>query len=132
MPIKPITTEGMVAKTSIIGFSNSLIGLGASSPIYIAAPTPKGSAMIIAPIVTIVEPKSKGSNPYFSVEVGAHFVPLKKSKTGYCVKNLKELYIRKIRIRVRTKIDINPFKKMNLVIKKDLNLLNFDFKFYFR
>lgn len=120
-----------MAKTSIIGFNNSLIGLGASSPIYIAAPTPKGSAISIAPIVTMLEPKSKGSNPYFSVEVGAHLVPVKKSKIGYCVKNLKELYIRKIRIRVRIKIDINPLKKMNLVIKKVLNLLNFDFKFDF-
>jgi hypothetical protein len=92
MPIKPITTEGIVAKTSIMGFKSSLIGLGASSPIYIAAPTPKGKAITIAPTVIKVEPKSKGTRPNFSIlDVGAHFVPVKNWKKGYPEKNLKEL-----------------------------------------
>ena len=79
----------------------------------------------------MVEPKSKGISPYFSVDVGAHLVPVKKSKIGYCVKNLKELYTRNIRIRVRTNIEINPLRAINLVIKKVLNFLNFDFKVVF-
>jgi hypothetical protein len=126
-PMKPITTEGMVASISIMGFKVSLTAFGASSPIYIADPIPRGRAMTIAPTVTRMEPVKSGNNPNFSVDVGAHLVPIKKSKIGYSTKNFNELYTRNIRIIASTRMDNIPLKKINLAIRIFLKFLNLDF-----
>jgi hypothetical protein len=123
IPIKPITTDGIVAKTSIIGFNVSLNAFGASSPIKIAVPIPSGMAIIIDAIVVRREPTSKGTKPNLSC-VGAHLIPPKKFIAGYPMKNLTELYKSRARIMLNTNIEMIPFRKINLWIKKPLNFEN--------
>ena len=63
IPMKPSTTDGIPATTSIIGLRISRSQRGATSATKIAASTPVGTAMIAAPSVTSTDPRISGSSP---------------------------------------------------------------------
>src|SRR6185295_1382445 len=68
---KPITTEGIPARSSTAGLITSRTPCGANSEVKIAAPTEIGSAIRRATIVTFRVPISRGSSEYLgTVETG--------------------------------------------------------------
>jgi len=60
MPMKPITTDGMAARSSIPAFSTSFVLRGAISAIKSALAIPIGIEIIPAPAVTKIEPMISG------------------------------------------------------------------------
>ncbi len=63
MPMKPMTTEGMAASSSMPAFSGSFRRRGAISAMYRAAAMPMGTEMAAAPRVTSSEPRISGRMP---------------------------------------------------------------------
>ncbi len=82
MPIKPMTTEGMAANSSIPAFSTSFSRAGAISAINNAAAMPMGTEMAAAPKVTSSEPRISGRIPKRGgSEMGYQLLPKRKSIT---------------------------------------------------
>ena len=82
MPMKPMTTEGMAARSSMPAFSPSLSRPGAISAMYRAAAMPMGTEMAAAPSVTSSEPRISGRMPKRGgSEIGYQLLPKRKSPT---------------------------------------------------
>jgi hypothetical protein len=89
-PKNPNTTEGMPARISIKGFRKSATLGCASSEIYIAQAIPRGIEKIIAPAVTIREPKSRGNKPNCMFkDVGYQDFPVRKPRRDVSLKRSK-------------------------------------------
>jgi hypothetical protein len=63
MPMKPQTTEGIAAKSSITIFKVSLVRWPQNSETKMAAPRPKGTAINIASSVTLAVPAISARTP---------------------------------------------------------------------
>ena len=82
MPMKPMTTEGMAASSSMPAFRTSLSRRGAISAMYRAAAMPMGTEMAAAPSVTSSEPRISGRMPKRGgSEMGYQLLPKRKSIT---------------------------------------------------
>src|SRR3989344_6122806 len=99
-PIKPKTTEGMLAIISTIGFKNSLTARGAISDKYTAVPKPRGSAMIKANADMINVPYTSDSVPQSGswYEVGFPTAPNKNSTRLILTRIREALTAKKIKI----------------------------------
>src|SRR3989338_4257866 len=122
-PIKPKTTEGMLAIISTTGFRNSLTARGAISDKYTAVPKPKGSAMIKASADMINVPYTSDRVPQSGAwyEVGFQTAPNKNSPSLILPRIREALTAKKIKIPTNKTTDTPPVslnKNRHILSKK--------------
>ena len=97
-PMKPQTTLGMAASSSITIFNVSFVLPVQNSETKIAAPNPKGTAITIASVVTLRVPTMSAPMPYWgwTEEVGIQFLLKKNSlKSSFARKGAPSLKTKK-------------------------------------
>jgi hypothetical protein len=114
----------MPARISMNGLSKSAILGLANSEIYIAAATPRGTAMAIAPAVTSNEPNKRGSIPKRGgVEAGYHELPVMKPVKEIVSNNRYPSLKRKIQMKRRTTTVVAAAKNRPVSMPFSLSLL---------
>src|SRR5579883_1608727 len=82
-PTNPITTDGIAARSSIVGFRTSRSQPGETSARNVAAASPSGTAITRAPAVTTIDPSASGTRPKTGgFLIGSQRVSVRKEPTG--------------------------------------------------
>ena len=113
MPMKPITTDGMAARSSMPAFRISLVLRGAISAMYRALATPRGTEIAAAPSVTSTEPSTSGNTPNCGgSDMGYQFAPRRNWKSPTCRKTARPSFSRNRKMSTTITIEVMPLRKI--------------------
>ena len=114
IPMNPKTTLGIEARISTSDFKICFRDVGATSAMNIAAATPTGTQITIAPAVTYMEPSRSGTIPNLGgSEMGSQFLPNKNSPTRYTLNKDRESLSRNKNIKNTKMMTTKPLSLMS-------------------
>src|SRR3989338_2874419 len=112
MPMKPSTTLGIAAKSSMPDLRTSLTRPGATSAMKTAAAIPSGMAITAAPRVTRSEPRISGRMPKSGgSEIGYQLVPVRNAAGRTVKKSRAPSFRRKTKISETMRIEATPLAR---------------------